>query len=294
MENESLFKTYDFSVLNDPEFLEDSVREEIIVPILRKLGYSASAENKIIRSRSLTHPFVYIGSVSRKINIIPDYLLKTEKGSYWVLDAKSPNEEIERGKNCEQAFSYAIHPEVRAGIYALCNGRKLTVFGISEVNPILSIDVAEVDSRWNEVEGLLGPKFIDNPILGGFLPDFGLYLLKSGLLDFDSGMNFIGLRPALISKLNDSHYTLAANFPFFGEELVASFDFFTQEIEGFWEQVPEPRRIQIKKSLSNSPFRYSFNPEDEVELWFEAWLGVLTRNPNEDYLPLFIKRFLPK
>jgi hypothetical protein len=37
-----LFEKFDFTILDDANFKEDSVREEIIVPILTKLGYSAS------------------------------------------------------------------------------------------------------------------------------------------------------------------------------------------------------------------------------------------------------------
>ena len=58
----------DLVALDDPEFQEDSVREEIIAPILKLLGYSVTGENKIVRSRKLIHPFVNIGS--KKIRLI--------------------------------------------------------------------------------------------------------------------------------------------------------------------------------------------------------------------------------
>ena len=34
-----MFEDLDFSVLDDPSFKEDAVREEIIAPILKRLGY---------------------------------------------------------------------------------------------------------------------------------------------------------------------------------------------------------------------------------------------------------------
>ncbi len=42
-----ILKDFDFSLFDLPEFKEDSVREEIIVPILKELGYSASGQYKI-------------------------------------------------------------------------------------------------------------------------------------------------------------------------------------------------------------------------------------------------------
>ncbi|WP_305462477.1 hypothetical protein [Photobacterium leiognathi] len=80
----------DFSLdmLTDIEFKEDSVREEIITPILKALGYSASKPNKIIKSRSLKHPFISIGSQRKKITCIPDYLLEVDGKLAWVLEAK--------------------------------------------------------------------------------------------------------------------------------------------------------------------------------------------------------------
>jgi hypothetical protein len=70
-----MFDDFNFNLLDDPDFKEDAVREELLVPLLNKLGYSASGECGIIRSKSLVHPFVMIGTQQRKINIIPDYIL---------------------------------------------------------------------------------------------------------------------------------------------------------------------------------------------------------------------------
>ncbi len=64
-----LFENFDFSKLDSPDFKEDSVREVIILPILYKLGY---INDNIVRSKSLAHPFIKIGSQKRKINIVPE------------------------------------------------------------------------------------------------------------------------------------------------------------------------------------------------------------------------------
>ncbi|MFC2020302.1 restriction endonuclease, partial [Chloroflexota bacterium] len=138
---EELFGSFDFSILSSSDFKEDSVREEIILPILHALGYSPSGLNQIIRSRSLLNPFVNIGSQKRRIFLIPDYLLAVEGKPAWILDAKAPDENIASGENVEQAYSYAIHPDVRVKYYALSNGREFTIFNISMVNPVLYFQV---------------------------------------------------------------------------------------------------------------------------------------------------------
>ncbi len=52
---EQLFGNLDFGGLSQNKyFLEDSVREVIILPILKELGYNA---DNIVRSKKLEHPF---------------------------------------------------------------------------------------------------------------------------------------------------------------------------------------------------------------------------------------------
>jgi len=101
-------ESFDFRLLNSPLFKEDSVREELILPTLNALGYSAAGPNRIIRSKPLEHPFITIGSKKRQITLIPDYLLTVGPNFTFVLDAKGPEEEIKTGNNVEQVYSYAI------------------------------------------------------------------------------------------------------------------------------------------------------------------------------------------
>ncbi|MBC8484495.1 MAG: hypothetical protein H8D45_00435, partial [Bacteroidetes bacterium] len=65
MENEVLYKDFDFNILNNSDFGEDAVREELVNPILKRLGYRASGIYKINYSKHLEHPFVKIGSGER-------------------------------------------------------------------------------------------------------------------------------------------------------------------------------------------------------------------------------------
>ena len=85
-----MFDNFEFEALDDQEFKEDSVREMLVGPIVQRLGYSLTGDNRVVRSRSLLHPYVAIGSKQRKISIIPDYLFLSGDKPFWVLDAKSP------------------------------------------------------------------------------------------------------------------------------------------------------------------------------------------------------------
>ena len=56
----TLFGSLDLNkIQHDKNFKEDSVREVIIAPILHELGYNQS---NIVRSKTLNHPFLKVGS----------------------------------------------------------------------------------------------------------------------------------------------------------------------------------------------------------------------------------------
>ena len=111
---QKLFSDLNFNDLNS----EADVREEVINPILKELGFT---QENILREKALKSPFIRIGSKKRPVNLIPDYVLKVENGFAWVLDAKAPNQKIVNNDNVEQVYSYAAHPEIRSNYFALCN-----------------------------------------------------------------------------------------------------------------------------------------------------------------------------
>ena len=124
---QQLFGNIDFlTILQHPDFKEDSVREVIILPILKLLGYD---QQNIIRGKTLQHPFLKVGSNKKiPIKLVPDYLLKIENSYAWVLDVKAPNQKIVNDENVEQVYSYAMHPEIRSAYFALCNGVEFSLF----------------------------------------------------------------------------------------------------------------------------------------------------------------------
>ncbi len=150
----NIFTDINFQTLTqNPDFKEDSVREVIILPLLKSLGYT---ESNIIRSKTLQHPFLKIGSKKRPINLIPDYVLKVENNYGWVLDAKSLNQNIIEGDHIEQVYSYATHPEIRSNYFALCNGLQFSLFKTTGTNtPILFFSLEEIDFYWEKLSQYL-------------------------------------------------------------------------------------------------------------------------------------------
>ena len=73
------------------------------------------------------------------------------------MDAKKPDEEIASGENVEQAYSYAIHPDVRVSIYALCNGRQFVAFTIDIAKPLIHFHVSEIALHLERLYSLLSP-----------------------------------------------------------------------------------------------------------------------------------------
>lgn len=157
----SIFSDFDFTLLDSPDFKEDSVREELILPMLKELGYASHGENKIIRSKTVKHPFVQTGTGKQQLTSIPDYLFEVGGKYAWVLDAKAPNEEIKTGKNVEQTYFYAIHPEIRVDFYALCNGKEFILFHISQSEAVLYFSLSEIEKHWHDLEKFLSPDAFD-------------------------------------------------------------------------------------------------------------------------------------
>lgn len=143
------------TISTNPDFKEDSVREVIILPILKQLGYK---QKNIVRSKKLKHPYLKIGSKKRKINLFPDYSLKIGNNFAWVLDAKAPNERVKDDDNVEQVYSYATHPEIRSTYFSLCNGKEFSLFKTNSTDePILYFPIDEIQHYWETLIRYLGP-----------------------------------------------------------------------------------------------------------------------------------------
>lgn len=55
MNTNTFYTDFDFNLLNSGEFKEDAVREELINPILKKLGYKSYGTNRIVCIAKRSH-----------------------------------------------------------------------------------------------------------------------------------------------------------------------------------------------------------------------------------------------
>jgi hypothetical protein len=247
-----LYEGFDWNLLKSPGFKEDSVREELVAPLLRALGYSASGPHLIHRSRPLKHPFVYFGTKSHRIEIIPDYVFEVTGKFRWVLDAKAPSESTTNGRNPAQAYSYAMHPEIRANIFALCNGCHFTAYHVLSLRPFAHFELKNIHLAWPELAARLAPNAFAG-IEEVFRPDLGLHLHRLGFERFQQIM-FPFAQIMHAARVADDLYTVSAGCILEGQEYCASFDFPAALLPQFVAALPAEVQPVVSDQLSRSPF----------------------------------------
>lgn len=161
-----LFRPIVFDQLNEAD-----VREEIIAPLLRHLGYRAGTQNNIIREQSLRYPRAFIGRKDAKkdpiLRGISDYICEVNGSVRWVIEVKGPNVDLTL-EEIEQTYTYANHPEVRAVYFCITNGRELKIYQTNHgpnAVPLISIRYEKLNHSLQIIENLVGPKALlrDHP-----------------------------------------------------------------------------------------------------------------------------------
>jgi hypothetical protein len=169
------FESFDFSKLN-----ESDIREEIIAPLLRQLGYRSGTSADIIREQSLVlrYPKAYLGRKNSnkdpELRGRADYICKIDDNIQWIIEAKPPQAGISID-DIEQAYTYANHPEIRAVYFCLVNGLKLQVYQTNQgpdARPILEVNYDDFGPKLYVIKNIIGPDSIrrDYPLAE---PDFG-------------------------------------------------------------------------------------------------------------------------
>jgi len=288
------FSNFDFSCLDDEEYKEDSVREDIIAPLLKGIGYSANGPNKIIRSRSLTHPYVMFGSQKRKLNIIPDYILAIDDKPCFVLDAKSPKSEITKGDNVAQVYSYAIHPEVRSWNYGLCNGRQLALYEVTSINPKHVYDLTNLnDSTILDINQKLNPRTIKNKEILDYAFDGGTYLRLVMELPLSMEITFPKVVIPNIGTINEDHFTINVITTDLGDrKLMLTFDFNKMLLKKLLDQLSPAMAAEIEEALNSYPFIYKnyINPP-LVNIICKQTTDIQFSQKGEMFVPLQVTNF---
>jgi|UPI000647C19E hypothetical protein len=145
---------------------EADVRAHVLDPLLRRLGYSLNGPATILREHVLKYTSLYLGrkkpGKDLKLQGNADYTLQVARHARWTLEAKAPDQALDE-EVIQQAWSYAIHPEVQASYFAVSNGRLFELYATSSAwgsAPIISCKYEELSNRYAEIEAFLGPSQI--------------------------------------------------------------------------------------------------------------------------------------
>ena len=160
-----------FSMLNFSDAGEVDVREDLLTPLLHRLGYERNGQHNLRREMPLRYPSNFFGRKKKKdlpLLGFADYVLEANGQVRWTLEAKPPLPITQ--DDLEQAFSYARHPEVNGQYFVLCNGVDFCVYqtaGAPNSAPILKIPVLQIEDHFQQIAGLLSPASVlrDFPIV---------------------------------------------------------------------------------------------------------------------------------
>lgn len=275
--------------LDDPDFKEDSVRELIVAPMLARLGYPPTGTTRVIRSKTLKHPFIRVGTRNHPVTVVPDYTLIHEERPIFILDAKGPKEDILDHEHVQQAYSYAMHPEIGCREFGLCNGRQLAIFDVFHREPLIVIAFQDFETRWADIEKYLSLKFLLKPAMRRYAPDFGLALVQMGFQQSTS-MLMYGVRLDSFGRVSDELYTASANTDFGTLDHCVSFDFPETMLPEIVAGLPPPLKEMFMDALKRAPFQARAGLAIELDL--SARLGELTKGRDEEFVPLIIEEIL--
>lgn len=200
--------TVEFPNFNFDAMGEADVREEIVAPLIRHLGYRSGTEHDIIREQTLSYPKVSLG---RRKNTDPlvrgraDYICVAGQQVRWVVEAKAPDADLDQPSE-EQAWTYANHPEIRAVYFCITNGREFKLFQTNRgpsAAAIFSSTYGELAEKLAAIENVLAPASVlrDHPLqdvdvgrpIGPGLRS--IVRITNGSVSFDT--NSMNLRPLM-------------------------------------------------------------------------------------------------
>ena len=151
-----------FGEMKFDQMNETDVREDIISPLLYKLGYKKGTKFDIARAQPLKYPRKILGLKKKTDPILrgeADYICYVKDQIRWVIEAKSPHINISID-DLEQACSYAVHQEVRAIYYCLCNGRTINFYETMKgaINTaLLSVNYERLADDFQKIANIVSP-----------------------------------------------------------------------------------------------------------------------------------------
>lgn len=291
---DKIFGAFEFTSLGDPDYQEDAVREDIVAPLLRSIGYNSSGPHRMVRSRRLTHPYVMLGSTRKKLSIVPDYVLEVDGKPCLVLDAKSPGQDVTQGDHVAQVYSYAIHPEIRAWSYGLCNGRLLALYDVRSLQPRRVFDLTRIDDATVlEINQKLNPRTVAHDGIMGYDLDGGTYMAMVMGMSHDTTIHFASVPIGKIVRIAEGIFTMSVVVTDMAERhLMLTFDWDAAMMDQLLQQIPHDKGVEVRTSMSAFPFHY-YDPTSPPCLHITCRLPTEPQfsTAGEMFLPLRVTRF---
>lgn len=150
----------DFSALENEDFKEDSVREFVVAPLLKELGFVLKDDKnprklEMILSKRERADFKIGSNKKIEVDLMPDYALYVDSKIHCVLDAKAPRIDVAKDSEAyKQALSYAVGFNAR--FFALCNGHIFMLFRLEGQEVVLEVDLQrDMQTKWNLLRAYL-------------------------------------------------------------------------------------------------------------------------------------------
>lgn len=282
---------FDYEGLNNPEFKEDSVREEIIVPLIKALGYNYKGKYKIVRSRKLQHPFIMIGSNKYKISIFPDYILECDGKCVCIIEAKAPSKSLDNEEHISQAYSYAVHREVAAKFYALCNGKEFRLYSTFSLTPVIVFKMNCLISHFDRLNAIMGAENILNYSEKRIAKDLGIHLRRLSAGNMEQRFIFMNFPIYQITLVEPDTYTVESTMVIDGEKYCGSFDFNFDTLLELKNVLPIGALEKLREPFDGTPICVELIGKT-IEVGINCKLGEkIYENVNEYYMPLKICGF---
>lgn len=204
-------------------------------------------------------------------------------------DAKRPSEDINSIANIQQAYSYAIHPEVKSQHFALCNGHALAVFSVDEAQPLLKVDFADFEKRWVDIEQHLAPRFLLEPILRRFAPDLGFAFSRLSL-GSETNITMLDVHLNTFALVDAQTISASANCDFAETPHMVSFDFRPDLLPSIVAGLPDLLRDAFLHALDRVPFQAC--ADLMIVLDIDTKLGPETQGAAETFIPFLITKVM--
>jgi|GEM_PF-743458 len=149
--------------MNLDKLNEQGVREAIIYPFLKTLGYEPGSEADIIFEYRLHYDRFFLGHKTKNDPILrgrADYVCQILGVTRWTIEAKPPSTPLTKD-DVQQAFTYAAHPEVAAPLFVITNGHEFRIYKIHNLeHPELTWSLDQMPDRMPEILAILSPDAI--------------------------------------------------------------------------------------------------------------------------------------